>query len=854
MLAKVNKLFEAIRPIRLAQDLGFTVHKHKKGSYFIDNPKANQKHLYIKDYEFVNPDKFGDFKAGNIISFMSYVSGKSFEESMEYIFKFYFNRLESPIFDSLQWSKRLISEYLEDLDLLLSLVHRNKSKLVNNPEFSTCRTYLRKYCDDLNYISTMVSVVDEQELYDTLQQLKSLHKLKINTERHYSRKSDSDKNNKLLLLPTFANYSTISDIQVINPEFDRPRSLDVTPYNRGVFGLHAVDPSETCVYVVRDEFSALGSAKNHFNHGSPVSQNCVSIKMKKEGNYLPPLLSQGLMVIDESTSADVILGIHNSFQELGLVNKNQLFKATFDQSRDARTYVLNQFLTLVSQGSLEDVKFEEFIEVLKEDPITLDRVRLHLEHTQRADILALLESSAARSEINTINGNTIITTKDGYVAQNVSRNVHFTNFTIKLQTTHIFRDSSDVYHSGIMTMDSQQLSFIMSKKDSTKATSIVSAAIQSLTSSTVVIDDCSNIQTPALLDTTFGITLRNIINKEINNSIVKLGVNKLGWSSDRSRFQSTSWACTGGDVESKISFCHPRVKSFLNFDWSFKKIGTKEIIYNSPGTNAAVALVSGMLGRSFLNLASPPVLVKNTKENRLILATALHIFGQKQTEEINPNIRNEVHLAGLDGYPMVCACPNDSILPKLRFPTFVLAEEGYSFADESIDYKSFSDFCNFYFPHLINEMLRSKGANLDPNYSSSEFIHLLTEGLAILRQSMPSVNWQVTLQNHGIFGQWMSRIPIEDFHKIVSMDFKAQEVRIHTAGIEKLNIDIVKVGNYMSQKNLNVRRKNHYFIMRAEDANRMLADIFIEPPKLGTYTTQPTELDVQKQSNDVRTG
>ena len=99
-----------------------------------------------------------------------------------------------------------------------------------------------------------------------------------------------------------------------------------------------------------------------------------------------------------------------------------------------------------------------YIEAIKNDPITYGRLIQQLRKLNRLSTLSLLDSNTVDNENFVINGSTIIATPDGYVAEKGVRSLQFTNFTISLKEAHVFRDSSDIYYTGQVSM-SKNLSF-----------------------------------------------------------------------------------------------------------------------------------------------------------------------------------------------------------------------------------------------------------------------------------------------------------------------------------------------------------------------------------------------------------
>lgn len=824
MIDKVNKLFEAISPLRLAQDLNLSITEHSNGFYFIRDPLANKKLWYLKDLEFVSPDRLHEHKSLNIVSFLVKFYDMSFEEAVDSLFKKYQGVLNNPALHELKWARVLISDYLEDIHNINTLVQKGKTKLANDSKFSRCRQILSSYCSDINYVLPLVSGVTGQEIFEVLNSLKNLKNLDRN---QFSNRENSKffKESRFLVLPTYASYGVPTFLRLINEHTQSCIDLNVTEHSMGFFGLHSVPPTSSNTYVTTDNSCVMHQIKNFYNHGAPISQSCVSIE-DKAGTYFPTALPRGILVLDEESTIDTILHTQECFSELGVIYKNQLFKCKYDQSFEARTYVINKFLDLSHTDK------SKYVDSIKNDPITHERLIKTLKKKRRLDILNLVDTNLVETEDFVINNHTIISTPDGYVAENGARSLQFTNFTLKIKEAHVFKDSSDIYYTGHMSMSKKTYSFIISKVATTHVRGIISACIYSVTSDSDF--ENSEINTPTLLDSTFGSTLRNLLNHAIARVPIKLGINRLGWDSSFSRFQAPTWSCNGGEIESKYYFKHPNFKVFRNFEWRDLRSLNKARTYSNLTSNTLIALTTSAIIRYYFNSRCRTIRIKNSKSNTQLLTAVLNVFGQLRAEEINPNLRKTTTIQGIDGYPMVCYCSNLKVLEKISFPSFTLTDDGHDFECTEIDYVALRDFCNLYFPNLINYLIRTNGKHIE-TLSGDSFHDQVQEGLQVMKQIFPNFDWQVTItKKHGVFGDWLNKFRY-DFSTHVKLDFKNQKIRFVFNRSDEETI-LVEIKKYLESIGIQVRRPwRRYLTASYPEVYKILEEVFIIVPKTGTY-------------------
>tara|TARA_B100000579_G_scaffold431498_1_gene446656 strand:+ start:9745 stop:12282 length:2538 start_codon:yes stop_codon:yes gene_type:complete len=826
MIDKVNTLIDAIRPARLIKDLGLEIHSNKE-CYFINEPGATSNYLFLKDREFVNSNPNADFFAGNIISFLVHYENKTFEEAIDAVLKQYFNKLSQPIYSSISWASSSMASYLEAQHTLFSKIQEHKKLLTEDTRYSTCQQYLRKIAFHENYVKSIVAPFTGEELgflFDSIS-----HEFS-GLSKYFSKKKP------YLVFPIHTNYSSISALWVFCVRTKKITKFQITPHSRGFFGMHNLRPNDSSVYVAPTVADVLSDSGLCYDHGGDGSQACLSIVYNEEkGTIMPDPLYRGLMVISEETKTEDVVKIQSSFHELGLLSPKQKFKAGFDQAREARTYLVNKFIMDVSQETDEDVLIKQLQE-LKSDPILIDRIRNFLKSADKQSLLSLVESDLSKSEIKNIKGSIVTQTKDGYVASGKKgkSEVLFTNFTINLDKTVMFKDSSDTYYIGELYTGSKRLPYMLSKKEINQAMHIVNSANASVSSA----KDISDIKPPALLDSTFSGVLRGIVADQISNSKIEIGVGRLGWSDQCDTFTAPGWTSTGTSFIKNLGFKHPTMQVLNNFNFKPKTIDRVSSVFNVSNVNILLALVTSMLGRGFHGMSCSPIRMLNNKENRLLLVSLLSVFQQKKTIDLNPNLRvsrqEDKMIPGINGIPIVCSCANSKVIDKLYDPVFTLGSSGLSFTTNAdFNYESLSSFSSYYFPHFINDLIQSDGTVFNPDYEDRSPGAMIREGLSALQSYFPSEAWFITKGAHYELESWLCQQPLELFEDAIKLDFKNQKIRINLKELKnsKKAIEYLKeskVGMYKLTKN--------YLVVDSEPFLKLLSEVFVEVPKMGTCT------------------
>ena len=277
-------------------------------------------------------------------------------------------------------------------------------------------------------------------------------------------------------------------------------------------------------------------------------------------------------------------------------------------------------------------------------------------------------------------------------------------------------------------------------------------------------------------------------------------------------------------------------------------------VYSNLNSNGLIALTTSAIIRYYFFSKCRAIHIKNTKSNRQLLTSVLNIFGQKRTEEINPNLRKTTSLQGIDGYPIVCFCSNLKVLSKISFPSFTLTEEGHSFGVEDIDYNSLTEFCNFYFPNLINYLIRTNGKYVN-TVSGNEIHDQIQEGLEVMKKVVPDVNWQVSITDkHTVFANWLSKVRYH-FSDNVKLDFKNQKIRLCFNRKDSQECSDVK--KYLESLNLEVKMpKGLRLVVDYQPTYAVMQEVFINVPEMGTYEEKEPNVSVEEptDTNEAESG
>lgn len=778
MRNKVNKLFEAITPFRLCFDLGLKTHEYKNGWYSIRDPDSNKNFIYLNDSEFVGSDYNSEFYSGNIVDFIVHYKNLNYVEAVQYLIDVYSSRLNTPILGSIKWSALGIAAYLDKLNNLTKTFESYSNALLKKSKFSKLRSYLNQYDSDEMIYGRLLGAASGKDLAVLTADLASCQHIKIKALA-------VNESSNYLVVPFFANHHLISKLNIINPDTKSVRELTVVPYRHHIFGLRNLKPGDTCVNVAPSVDDVLNLGKKYFLHAHGDQQCCISLNYKDSGKLDAPRIPKGLLPIDENSNWLSIFKSQECFDKLRLVNKNQIFSAGFSRAVDSREYLLDLFLQVLNVEGFESENLYKFLRTISVDETLLSLIKTYLKNNNKHMTLAKLDTFFTGKEVLKVRGAAISTTNEGYVAYDsvTSESTQFTNFCIKLDHTIIFRGSGDTYHRGNVLVSGMSFPICMSKRETQRQNDIVSAAVSAITTSQEI--DNEDLKVPTLLDNTYGGILKNILNSEIDNCKLQLGVRTLGWDPTKERYQGTSWYVSNTGLREQHPFPHPGIKNLMYFDFGDASVPSGSSYINNSVSNVLFALVSAFLCRSYLGLPCPPVKILNTTANQVILKAVLKNFRQTRFLELNSNQRSRIKLFdGLDGFPVICLNPSEPVSRTMDYPAFILGKEGsdfrYSINEEQLE--KIEQFSEFLFPFLIKEILKHRGGFFRNTNNSPSFDDLLYEGTAVLRMLYPEVKWSTANLKFPILNAWLSEMNSYDLPSVIKVSEDGKKTILNTRG------------------------------------------------------------------------
>src|ERR1039458_4656218 len=92
-----------------------------------------------------------------------------------------------------------------------------------------------------------------------------------------------------------------------------------------------------------------------------------------------------------------------------------------------------------------------------------------------------------------------------------------------------------------------------------------------------------------------------------------------------------------------------------------------------------MALLAASLTRAFLNYPIPIVRLRRSVPPLMLLQAVFRPLGQKMLVALgadSPGVQRALSARNFSGYPLFATCPDPSVLAKVNYPLFLLADSG----------------------------------------------------------------------------------------------------------------------------------------------------------------------------------
>lgn len=345
-----------------------------------------------------------------------------------------------------------------------------------------------------------------------------------------------------------------------------------------------------------------------------------------------------------------------------------------------------------------------------------------------SDVLEFVNKATAKTNHTwEVRGATIFETEEGYqVAKGGAERRQATNFTFSFSNNVFFPNSSELWHRGVLRFQKESYPIIVRRDALTTARDMERAASLAVACARLKGKDA---HTPMVHDKTLAGVLPMLFS-QLTATLPRLeGLNRLGWSDDRTSFQGPGWSVENDTVLLRESCADPESVVLRRYLFSSAPDFTASETPPAWAAELAVFLVA-QAARVMKGRPAHPVLLMDSKEAQVNLKkTFLRAFGQKEMVTLAYNQRGgHRDIDQLTGYPCLASGELPTVNKSSVVPFVLLGDAGRSIdtterTDEGIAFVASA------FRRCILWMAKTAGSELKFRTSVLSEQDMLTEGV-----------------------------------------------------------------------------------------------------------------------------
>ena len=345
-----------------------------------------------------------------------------------------------------------------------------------------------------------------------------------------------------------------------------------------------------------------------------------------------------------------------------------------------------------------------------------------------SDVLEFVNKATAKTRDSwEVRGAVIFETEEGYqVAKGGAERRQATNFTFSFSKNVFFPNRAELWHLGVLRFQKESYPIIVKREALMKARDMERAASLAVACARLKGKDA---HTPMVHDNNLAASLPLLFSM-LTATLPRLeGLNRLGWSDDRSSFQGPGWAVEKDEILLRESCADP--ESVVLRRYLFSAAPTFSAPTSPPAWAAELAVfLVAQAARVMKGRPAHPVLLMDSKEAQVNLKkTFLRAFGQKEMVTLAYNQRGgHRDIDQLTGYPCLASGELPPANKSTAVPFVLLGDAGRSI-DTTENTEEGIAFVADAFRRCVRWMVKTAGDELKFRTSVLSEQDMLTEGV-----------------------------------------------------------------------------------------------------------------------------
>jgi hypothetical protein len=388
-----------------------------------------------------------------------------------------------------------------------------------------------------------------------------------------------------------------------------------------------------------------------------------------------------------------------------------------------------------------------------------------------------------------------------YVERANGARVDLTNFTLDINRTVQFIDSSRLCHSGHLYFDGKKHGIVL---DGSSFNSISTLEENVRRAEFALANETSSSALPTIMERNLSKELLTHFRKVTSNLQRVEGLDGLGWNTRKTGFYTPWGKIIDDSIKSEVVIPNPEFDYWNCYDLGVKPLPILEVQTQIPVSLAAlISQCIGLITRSYMDFPIKPVHYSYAPETITILRNVFRALGQREAWSFIFRENAGSDIRGLRGFPMLVTGANPSQLDKLKLPLIALTDSGPNFYDQITE----KDLNNILpsIPYIVQKsvqyLLRTKGESVKMFNSVNAANALAKEGAYIISEAC-QIKWREPQPVNAAIEDLLNQIP---FNKVVdhfSHNLSEQKIKIDLRGLNAVNYDDLQMELIKDAKHL----------------------------------------------------
>jgi len=394
---------------------------------------------------------------------------------------------------------------------------------------------------------------------------------------------------------------------------------------------------------------------------------------------------------------------------------------------------------------------------------------------------------------------------EGYfVERGNGARVDLANFTLDINKTVQYIDSSRLCHAGTLYFDGNKHPVVL---DGSSFNSVSTLEDNVRRAEFALVAEASQSSSlPTIMERNLSKELLTYFRKVTSNLPRIEGLDGLGWNNRKTGFYTPWGKITADGVKAEVRIPNPEFEFWNCYNLELTPLPILEVQNQIPVSLAMIiGQCVGFLTRSFMDFPIKPISYAYNPDT-MVLRNIFKALGQKEAWSFIFRENAGSDIKGLRGFPMLVTGANVSQLDKLKLPLIALTETGQGLFENITEQhlNSVLPCMPYIIQKSVQYLLATKGESVKMFNSVNNGNALAKEGAYIISQAC-QINWKEPQPVNASIENIFNQIPATKVVDYFSHNLSEQKIKIDLRNLNAINIDDLQIELIRDAKHLLIK-------------------------------------------------